>query len=50
MSAPFLISIFTTSLCPFRLAMYRGVAPFCVRGIVTNMIVEMNIQYVTVTS
>ena len=35
MSAPFLISIFTTSLCPFLLAMYRGVEPSCVRGIIT---------------
>ena len=33
MSAPFLISVFTVSLCPSWLAMYRGVAPVCVRGI-----------------
>ena len=36
MSAPFLISIFTTSLRAFQLAMSRGVAPSCVRGIITR--------------
>ena len=33
MLAPFLISVFTVSLCPFSLAISRGVAPFCVRRI-----------------
>ena len=32
MSAPFCISIFTTSLCPLPLAACRGVEPPCVRG------------------
>ena len=34
-SAPFLTSIFATSLCPFELAMKRAVSPVCVRGIIT---------------
>ena len=36
-SAPVLINIFTTLLCPFWLAMYRGVAPSCVRRITTHV-------------
>ena len=44
MSAPFLTSIVTTLLCPFSLAMYRGVVPSCERNHVTT-----NMEHVSFT-
>ena len=41
MSALFLSSIFTTSLCPLQLAMNRGVAPSCVWELCSDEWVQM---------